>query len=662
MPAFHVAPTPGPYDRARLAARSAAGGLAADAAQRIERALRDEAERIAQQLARLPVSPGAAPTRRALEHARRIALDAAQRLHGEIETAVAANRRLAFDRTLAVWQEATRQAVGAAIPGALRGAVAVPNLTTAGMYEALGGAARTWKTALATYAEDSYRDLDDIMRAGLMANVSPSELARRLRPYVQGAQSFDQAFPARDERMKALRDHRALAPGLRDAAYKVRVNSLRIAYTETHNARAEAEVQAFATDPVVGAVRWELSPYRGTQATADVCDALANNDWYGLGAGVYPIDAVPLSPHPRDRCERVPVARPPDQWAQPKPAQMKRQLPPAKAKVGGAGVTQQQADRIRTQLRHGFLTLDQHSRTDAVRALMALGERQGAELAAAVAERQADIARLLAAGERAVTPTPATASSPAPAAAPTTAAPPSPAQRGLRGEPFSGVPARDLPAYTKASQMPTPAGYVRSELGHGGHTVANLLTRRYAGLELTAAEEEAIDTYTGDAFAAINAQLRLGQPFTPEQRRVVSALTRAARHRTLGHDVILYRGLGNNHPLAKVLAEEGWDALRSHVGDVLVEPGFMSTTATQSVAMGDFSGVDRVLLEIRAPASTEGLYLGHMGQFGSYAGATGEEEVLLPPGQKYRIVEVREENNGGVKGRPRVRIIVELVP
>jgi hypothetical protein len=47
---------------------------------------------------------------------------------------------------------------------------------------------------------------------------------------------------------------------------------------------------------------------------------LAENDFYGLGPGVYPVHAVPLPPHPFDRCERVPITRPLERANDPKPA------------------------------------------------------------------------------------------------------------------------------------------------------------------------------------------------------------------------------------------------------------------------------------------------------------------------------------------------------
>jgi hypothetical protein len=50
---------------------------------------------------------------------------------------------------------------------------------------------------------------------------------------------------------------------------------------------------------------------------------------YGLGPGVFPLDAVPLPPHPYDRCERTPRTRPWMEAGEPKPRKLKRLLDPA---------------------------------------------------------------------------------------------------------------------------------------------------------------------------------------------------------------------------------------------------------------------------------------------------------------------------------------------
>lgn len=382
---------PSPYQLARLRARALAGQLSAASAGRIASDLAAMALRLEQQLAQLPHGTPAA-TRAALEASRRITRQAMEELHVSLQAAVAENRSLAFGEVHAVWAAASRSAgLAVGVPDALFGAVQSPRLLTAGAFEALGGASHTWKTSLTLYAKAGHADIDTIVRQVLTDGVHPAELARRLRPYVTGAEPFEKAFPRADERWQALHNHRGLKGELRNAAYRMRANSLRIAYTEPHNARAEAELQAFALDPVIGAVQWELSPYRGTQDGPDICDVYATNDFYGLGRGIYPLDAVPLPPHPRDRCERVPVERDPADWGKPKPLGLKRILDPGQIKVQGTRsrpLTAAQLARIRDQVSTAFRLQERHASTKAFRQLVHHAEKETAGLVQAVAERR----------------------------------------------------------------------------------------------------------------------------------------------------------------------------------------------------------------------------------------------------------------------------------
>ena len=119
-----------------------------------------------------------------------------------------------------------------------------------------------------------------------------------------GAEPFHKAFGPLKE--IDLRNIRPTGP-LRGAARRMNFNARRIAFSELHNARQEAELTAFAFDPLVYAIRWTLSTYRGPTAVPDECDALAQTDFYGLGPGIFPMDRVPFPPHPFDKCERVPL-------------------------------------------------------------------------------------------------------------------------------------------------------------------------------------------------------------------------------------------------------------------------------------------------------------------------------------------------------------------
>lgn len=399
------APAPGAYRQAQLLARSRAGALTEEAAKNVVAAVDRYVDRLTLRLADLPAGTDAA-RKVALAAAIKIAKDSSVSLSAELTKAVTEKRAFAYREISGIWHEATRAAaLSAGVPNALLGAVQTPALTMAGAFESLGGV--PFLKSLSATGKAAGLEVSQILRAGLTSNVRPDELARRLRPYVSGAEVFEKAFPKADERFKAMHTARARLPKeLRGAAGRVRSNSLRIAYSEIHNARAEAELQAFALDPLIHCVEWELSPFRGSHAGPDACDVFAVNDWYGLGKGRYPLDAVPLPPHPRDRCERVPVFRPPDQWHLPKPVKLKRKLKPSNASLGALAksVTAEEAKRIREVVRGQLQQLDQFSSAGAMRKLVSYGEKAAGELLEIASARQtllADLAAIAADAEAA---------------------------------------------------------------------------------------------------------------------------------------------------------------------------------------------------------------------------------------------------------------------
>lgn len=319
-------PTPASdaYRRALLAARERDYALRVAALRRIDRALDEYTRRLRQQLRALPRGTDATTRRLALQRALEIASQEQRQLAVLLERAVEDGRRTAFEDVLAMHREATMTVARAHdVPGHLLGAVTTPRVTMAGAWESLDRGAATWRTLLRTHVANAVADTQQLVTTALVTGMSPDELATRLRPYVLGAESFQQAF--RDTGV--VSDATLAASPLRGAASRLRFNADRIAFSEVHNARAEAEVQAFAADPFVKAVRWQLSPNRGKGRRPDACDALAKTDYFGLGAGVYPVTQVPVSPHPFCRCERVPVSRPSHEMNQPKPNPPRRQDP-----------------------------------------------------------------------------------------------------------------------------------------------------------------------------------------------------------------------------------------------------------------------------------------------------------------------------------------------
>lgn len=294
------------YQRALAQARRRTGALNTDVARRVETALRLWAEQLERRVATLPDQRAAW----ALQSAQ-LTRQTADELATTVIRATDEARTVAYEETLDIWRRALGRIVGDAREAdRLLGALHVPSLSLVGQYAGLG-AATTWKTLVRDDAARAAAEADALIVQALTAGVGPEELGRRLRRYVQGSQTFAALF--RDvetpDGTTVRLDLRRLPAALRGAGRKVDYQARRIAFTELHNARAEAEVQYFRVDPLVAAVRWQLSPDRGTQVLPDECDLLAKADWYGLGPGIYPVTHVPAPPHPFDRCERMPVAR-----------------------------------------------------------------------------------------------------------------------------------------------------------------------------------------------------------------------------------------------------------------------------------------------------------------------------------------------------------------
>jgi hypothetical protein len=291
----------------------------------LDRALLEYAERLIVTLKALP------PDRRqAADRMSKIILQLRDKLHKQMETAVDGSRKVSFDEILKLQQEATLKVFNAhGVNADLLKRIQIPNLTMAGQWESLGKGAATWRTLLRGHVKNAVDDAQHVVTRALLEGMSPDELSKRLRPYVLGAESFQEAFRGAGEITDAiLKD-----PVQTGAAKRLRFNADRIAFSEIHNARGEAELQAFAQDPFVEAVKWQLSPNRGKVRRPDGCDGLAKTDFFGMGPGIYPIAQVPTFPHPFCRCERVPVPRGIEDMHKPKPNPMRK----AGVKVQGTG-------------------------------------------------------------------------------------------------------------------------------------------------------------------------------------------------------------------------------------------------------------------------------------------------------------------------------------
>lgn len=202
-----------------------------------------------------------------------------------------------------------------------------PDIRAAGAYAAritaqTPSVAAAFRT-LAGHVENGADQVDYILQRAILERADPTALARRLRGYVAGSERFGtHVIEVKDKAGKVIGrkiDLRKLPADQRDAARRMTYNAERIAITEMHNAAHEATVQAMKAAPMVDAVTWTLAKDRGKTDIPDECDVLALTDYYGLGPGNYPVEAVPAKPHPFDRCYTIPVIRDFEDWTKPKP-------------------------------------------------------------------------------------------------------------------------------------------------------------------------------------------------------------------------------------------------------------------------------------------------------------------------------------------------------
>jgi hypothetical protein len=365
------------YRQAQIAARARIGALAADSARQVQIALLELTGRMADELARLPAGTPAAQ-RLALQQSLRIIRTAYNELGVRIQDAIANNRMIAFADVHRIWREAGRTALSTAgVSGLAFGAVGTPPITILGAFENLGGAARHWKTALRGHLANAQDEANTIVRVALANGVPARELARRLRPYVQGAEDFHQAFVGDAFKKVRLAD-RQLPPHLRGAARRMRYNARRIAESEISNARAEAELQHYAQDPLIDGILWRTARSRGTTRTPDICDILEETRFFAdRPPGYFPLNQVPLPPHPHDRCERRPFVRPIEEASRPKSNPM-RVVPANKVPIDG--VSAARAAALRRELGGLLAHTDRHDVQKALARLLRASQAEGQKL------------------------------------------------------------------------------------------------------------------------------------------------------------------------------------------------------------------------------------------------------------------------------------------
>lgn len=126
------------------------------------------------------------------------------------------------------------------------------------------------------------QDINSIVAKGVAENKSAYEIAKDLEQYVQPSARRPWEWAKVYPNVKKIIDY----------------NAQRLARTMVSHAYEESFVRVTKNNPFIDAYRWLIS---NSDRVCPVCIARSEDDQYGLGAGIYPKDQLPLD-HPNGMC------------------------------------------------------------------------------------------------------------------------------------------------------------------------------------------------------------------------------------------------------------------------------------------------------------------------------------------------------------------------
>ena len=132
------------------------------------------------------------------------------------------------------------------------------------------------------------KDIQHIIATGLQQQKSAQEIANDLTMY---------AKPPAKRATTFAQDYPTLAMKAQGYA------ALRLARTSINHAYQTATIQSSQANPYVDGIKWKSAMQHGR--TCKLCIERATEDQYGLGAGIFPKDKVPLD-HPNGLCTMIP--------------------------------------------------------------------------------------------------------------------------------------------------------------------------------------------------------------------------------------------------------------------------------------------------------------------------------------------------------------------
>ena len=195
-------------------------------------------------------------------------------------------------------------------------------------------------------SDNNYEKIKEIIASGI--NTDCVKVAKALQQYVkEGSETFVKDYPNMYERMGGR------------VPKSLNYEALRLARNELSEVYWQATIEGFKENPAVKAVKWLLSNNR-LPGYHDICDTMAYADDYGLGAGIYPVDAAPEKPHVCCLCSLAPVIakdiergdvanKPPENWEE-----IKTRLQNTSAFTNLEELSEEQKEKLKAQRHEAY--------------------------------------------------------------------------------------------------------------------------------------------------------------------------------------------------------------------------------------------------------------------------------------------------------------------
>lgn len=169
--------------------------------------------------------------------------------------------------------------------------------------------------------------------------------------------------------------------------------------------------------------------------------------------------------------------------------------------------------------------------------------------------------------------------------------------------------------------------------------------------------KDSLESYVGSGYRGMNSYYRSGGKEYGDYRDRSLALKAAIERSAIPVDIKTYRGVGSIRDMVP-----GTDDVSKLLGATIEDRGFVSVATDSQVSEGFAMGNNRnpppppLMMEVRLRAGQKGLHVGRNGI--RYA----ETEIILPPGTKFRVIEVEPAGyHSGRYGSKMDKIVLEII-